>query len=100
MGFVAAIRGQFGELLHVLIAGVWRIAVVEAASSGELLQAGVEHSCEKSMLESLMEVADLPEFIFDPAGFDFFLVLRRAWRQSSRFSLARRKQSPRRACRS
>src|SRR2546426_2471938 len=65
--FVAAIRGKHGQFLHALIArGRW-IAVTQAASAGNLLQTGMQHSPPESVLEALMEVANLPQLIFDPA---------------------------------
>src|SRR5580700_5795096 len=73
MRFVASVGGQLGKLLHVLMARGRGIPVAQAASSGELLYAGVEQAGEESVLESLMKVADLPKLIFDPAGFDFLL---------------------------
>src|ERR1700730_2085595 len=65
--FVAAIRGQFGELCHVLVSRSRGIAVAQTAAACELLQAGVDHAAPESMLEALMKIADFPEFIFDPA---------------------------------
>ena len=35
----------------------------------------MDHAARKTMLESLMEVADLPQLIFDPTGFDSLCVL-------------------------
>src|SRR6202451_1435486 len=49
------------------------IPVAQAAAAGELLYSGVEQAREESVFESLVEVADLPKLIFDPAGFDFLL---------------------------
>ena len=45
---------------------------MQAAAAGDLLQAGVEHAGKKPVLEALMEVAHLPELVFDPAGVDTF----------------------------
>ena len=44
----------------MLVAGVGGIAIIEAAASGELLQARVEQSGEESFFKSLVEVADFP----------------------------------------
>src|SRR5258708_32740523 len=74
MSLIAAIVRTSGELVHVLVHGVRRIAIADAASAGYELQGSVEHSRVKALLESLMHVADFPEFLFDPTGFDFFLV--------------------------
>ena len=49
------------------------IAVAQAAAAGDHLQPGVEHARKHAVLESLMQVANFPEFVFDPAGFDFLL---------------------------
>src|SRR5437773_1148425 len=74
MSFVAAIRRKHGQFLHALIPrGRW-IAVTQAASAGNLLQTGMQHSPPESVLEALMEVANLPQLIFDPARLDAFLV--------------------------
>src|SRR3977135_958667 len=51
------------------------IPVSQTATSRNQLQRGVEHASVESVLESLVHVADLPEFVFDPAGVDFFPVL-------------------------
>src|SRR2546425_12195635 len=75
MSFVAAIRRKHGQFLHALIPrGRW-IAVTQAASAGNLLQTGMQHSPPESVLEALMEVANLPQLIFDPARLDSFLVV-------------------------
>src|SRR5580704_13621233 len=66
-GFVAAICGQLGESLQVLVSRGRGIAVAQTAAAGELLQAGVDHAAPESMLEALMKVADFPELVFDPA---------------------------------
>ncbi len=73
MRFSAAIGGQLGKLLHVLWPAVVGVAGTQAAPASKLLNAGVEHACPEAVLESLMEVAHFPQFVFDPAGFDFFL---------------------------
>ena len=75
MGLIATVRGQFAQLPQVLIAGCSRIAVVKAASARDLLQAHVEHAGPQAMLEALVEVADLPELFFNPAGFDAALEI-------------------------
>ena len=49
---------------------------METAAARDLLESGVEHAGAESVLESLMEVANLPEFVFDPAGLDFRLECR------------------------
>ena len=59
----------------MLVSGSGWIAVAQAASAGELLQPGVDHSAPESMLEALMEVADLPEFVLDPARFHSLLKI-------------------------
>src|ERR1700751_322102 len=75
MGFGAAVGGKFCELFHVLVAEMRGVAVAKGAAAGELLQARVEHAREKSLFKSLMKVAHLPQFFFDPAGVDFLLEL-------------------------
>ena len=35
----------------------------------------LNHAAPESVLEALMEVADLPEFVFDPARFDSLLEI-------------------------
>ena len=75
MSFGAAIRRQFGQLAHVLVAGTRRIAVAQAAPAGNHLQPGVEHAGVESVLESLVHVANFPELFLDPGGFDFLLKL-------------------------
>src|SRR5207249_1026802 len=67
MSFVAAVSGEHRQLLHTLISGSRRIPVAHSASASELLQASVQHSSPKAVLEALMEVANLPQLIFDPA---------------------------------
>ena len=44
MRFGAAVGGQVGELASWLVPGVSRDSVAQAASAGDLLQAGVEHA--------------------------------------------------------
>src|SRR5260370_8421992 len=57
------------------MSGLSGIPVVQTVSSRNQLQRSVEHASVESVLESLVHVADFPEFVFDPAGLDFFLVL-------------------------
>ena len=42
---------------------------MQAATAGDLLQRRVKQPAKQAVFESLMEVANLPEFVFDPAGF-------------------------------
>ena len=46
-----------------------------AASTAELLYARVDHAAPEAVLESLMEVAHLPQLFFDPAVFNTSLKL-------------------------
>ena len=39
------------------------------------LETGVEDACSHAVLEALMEVADGPEFLFQPTAFDALLEL-------------------------
>ena len=73
MGFIPAIRRQFGKLFHTFISRLRWIAIAKTAPSGELLQSGMKHAGPETMVEALMEVADLPELVFDPTGFDSLL---------------------------
>ena len=57
------------------IAGSGSSAIAQAASSGDLLQSGIQHSHPKAAFESLMKVADFPELIFDPTLLDLLLKL-------------------------
>src|SRR4030088_2499745 len=50
------------------------IPIAQAASAGDELQGSMKHAGVESVRESLVHVADFPEFVFDPARFDFFLV--------------------------
>src|ERR1700756_508914 len=70
MRFIATVRRKIGKLFHAIVAGFRRVAAVETAAAGDLLQAGVEHSCPQAVLESLVEVADFPEFVLNPTVFD------------------------------
>ena len=72
----------------------------QAAPAGELLQSGMHYSAPESMLKTLMEVADLPEFIFDPTILDAMSGTAPGSQLSSRPFAAPRMQSPRPACRS
>src|ERR1700730_11751260 len=75
MSFRPSLGRKLCELAHVLMSSLSGIPVVQTASSRNQLQRGVEHASVESVLESLVRVADLPEFVFDPAGVDLFLVL-------------------------
>src|SRR5262249_7960662 len=72
--FRATICGKLLELFHSHVARSPKIAAAHAASACELLNAGVNHPTPEAVLEPLMEVANLPEFLFDPAVIDFLLV--------------------------
>src|SRR5438445_10599502 len=63
------------ELAHMLMSSLSGIPVVQTVSSRNKLQRSVEHASLESVLESLVHVADFPEFVLDPAALDFFLVL-------------------------
>src|SRR5260370_40112379 len=62
------------------------IPVAQTMSSRDQLQRSVEHASVESVLESLVHVADFPQFVFDPAGLDLFLV--RAQSRGGRILLA------------
>src|SRR5215467_9571863 len=55
------------------VAGFGPHGIDEAASAGDLLKRGVKKAAEHSVLEGLMEVADLPHFVLDVTG--FYLLL-------------------------
>ena len=67
MSFVAAVRGQLGKLLHVLMAGRAKVSIAQPPAACELLNSSVEQTRKESILESLMKVADFPKLLFDPA---------------------------------
>ena len=67
MSFGATVRGKLGELLQILVSRGRRRVIVQAASAGDLLQAGIDHAAPESMLEALMKITDLPKLVFDPA---------------------------------
>src|SRR5581483_5955835 len=69
VGLIAAVGGQFRQFLHALITRYGGIARVHAASAGHLLDCGVEQARPQSMLEPLVEIADLPQLVLDPAIF-------------------------------
>src|ERR1700726_3485043 len=50
------------------------IAIAQGAAAGDHLQSRVEYSSVKPLLKSLVHVADFPELVFDPTGFDFLLI--------------------------
>ena len=49
--------------------------LMQAATAGNLLNRGMEQPGDKPLLKALMEVADFPELVFNPAGIDAFFVL-------------------------
>src|SRR5437868_6251657 len=51
------------------------VAVAQAAAAGKLLQPGVKQASEETALETLVEIPDLPQFCFDPAGFNSLLKI-------------------------
>src|ERR1700738_5079294 len=66
--FLAAVGRQVTQLFHARVSGSSRIAVAQAASAGELLDAGVEHPAPETVFEPLVKISHLPEFFFDPAA--------------------------------
>ncbi len=75
MGFGTAVRGEIGELLHMRVSSFCGITIAQAAAAGNHLQSGVEHAGKHTVFEPLMQVANFPELLLDPAGFDFLLEL-------------------------
>src|SRR5207302_11170284 len=75
VSFSAAISGQIAESFHPHVPRCRRIPITRAASASDYLQRSVEHSRKHTVLEPLMQVADFPEFFFDPARFHFLLEL-------------------------
>src|ERR1700722_2015533 len=71
--FGPSIREQLRQLTHVLVSGFRRISIAQAPSAGDHLQSRVKHARIHSPLKPLMQVAHLPQFFFDPAGFNLFL---------------------------
>ena len=65
--------GSSARWLEAFVPSVIGVMAPQAAATGNLLHSGMEHPGKKSVLESLMEVADLPELFFDPAVLDSVL---------------------------
>src|SRR6516165_10462303 len=59
-----------GAFLVVLVSFCSGHRIDETAASGELLNSGVQETAEHSVLEGLMEVADLPHFVANIALLD------------------------------
>ena len=57
------------------MSGVIGVAFVQASTAGELLNAGVEHAGQESVLEALMKVAYRPELGLDPTFVHAVLIL-------------------------
>ena len=55
------------ETPHVLVAGQRRIASVQSAAASKKLQATVRDAAPEAVLEPLMIITHLPEFLVDPA---------------------------------
>src|SRR6266567_7885632 len=73
MTFRAAVGRQVTQVLHSRVPGRPRIAIAQAASAGQLLDARVERPAPEAAFKALMKIAHFPEFVFDPARFNFFL---------------------------
>ena len=74
MCFCYAVLRQLIQLPHAGVASGASVAVAHAASAGDLLDSGVDHAAPEAMFEALMEVANFPQFVFDPAVFNFLLI--------------------------
>src|SRR5215510_11994541 len=55
------------------MAGLIPITIPNTTPSGNHLKARMNHSCNKSVLEALVEIPHLPQFIFHPALLHKFL---------------------------
>src|SRR5271155_4143254 len=56
------------------MSGFCGVTIAQAASTGNKLKRRVENSGVETVFESLVHVADFPEFVFDPARFHSFLI--------------------------
>src|SRR5262245_37496797 len=59
----------FLYLPHASVPRLVEITIMQAASARDHLQTGMKHSHEKAMLEGLMEIANLPQFVLHPTLF-------------------------------
>ena len=71
VAFEAFGRGVAVDFVIVLVASIDAHGIDQAAAAGDELQAGVEQTAEKTVLEGLMKIADGPEFFLDVALLDF-----------------------------
>lgn len=75
MRFRAAVGSQVRQFFKSFGPGTVGGTATQATSTGELLNPGVQHSPPEAMLESLVEVSNFPEFLFNPARVDLVLIL-------------------------
>src|SRR5690349_10432655 len=66
----APTRRKFAQSLHPREAWRRRVTIAQASSAGKLLDAGVNHTAPEPVLETLMEVPNLPQLLLDPTVFD------------------------------
>ena len=55
------------------MAGTIRVTIPQSPSCSHHLKARVNHSCKQSVLEALVKIPNLPEFLFNPAVLHQFL---------------------------
>src|SRR5262249_14957551 len=67
---VGRVARQFIEMLQFSMPRFGRIARVQTATAGKLLQRGVQHAWNQAVFGALMEVAHLPELLANPAALD------------------------------
>src|SRR5437764_11283092 len=60
-------RWQMADLLQSLVAGMSGVTLVKPASERDLLQGRMDHAFEHSVFEGLVEVANLPQLVANPA---------------------------------
>ena len=62
------------QMPHARMSGTIAITIAQSAATRQHLQRRMHHSSGKSVFKSLMKIANLPEFLFDPACFHQFLI--------------------------
>src|SRR6202162_3511070 len=66
-----SVRRRAVEFFVGFVAGMVAHGIDEAAATRNELQASLEQPRDQTMLEGLMEIADLPQLFFDVALLDF-----------------------------
>src|SRR5579864_4880530 len=75
---LVGMAGKFGKMFHSFVIGPRRVTGADSPPPGYELQRAMQRPAPEAVVESLMKISHLPQFIFHPARLpEVFEILER-----------------------